>query len=91
MIRYKNYRIEPTNGRFDLVKEKTIEERVDPKTKQVIPAHKSEEVMAYSISFEYCLTLIVTDLIEEREGIDTIQGYINAYKAEKNELLNILE
>ncbi len=90
MIRYKNYRLEPDNGRFNLTREYTIPERTDPKTKQVFPEHKADEPMGYSMKFESCLHLIAIDLLERNESITTISDYIKAYKAEKEEMLNVL-
>lgn len=86
MIRYKNYSLEPESGRFNLYKEITI--KADPKKN--IPEHPSTIVMGYSMQFGYALHLIVTDILEQDEEDATIPQYINAYKSEKESLLNAI-
>ena len=89
MIRYKNYKITPSGGRFDLVKEKTIPEYKNSEGK-VIPEHFTDEQMGFSMQFESCLHSIAIDLLEQNQSLETIYDYIKAYKSEREQMTNTL-
>jgi len=82
-MKYKNFEIKPNGfGRYDLFETKTYGE----KSKKVGQSY--EENLAWAIPFESALRQMLTLLADDNDG--TIQGYIDTYSKESNELKKLL-
>lgn len=85
MITFKNYTIKPNGfGRYDFFK------TVTGKKKDTEELYEREENLAYAISFESALYYVLGLLTDEQEKT-TVQGYIDAYKENLNEVKKILK
>ena len=90
-LKYKNYKILPENGRFNLfeIKATTIK-------KNTTKYKKGDKVkiinfIGYGFTFENLLKRIITNELEKKKEIITLKQYIDTFKEELEIINNILK
>ena len=85
-IEYKKFVIASSanSSRFNLL------ERIIRTNKVTKEKTNETKVLGYDMSFEVCLSEILNLRLQEKKKTVTIKDYIEEYKKERQELLNIL-